>query len=48
MSESTNPILGMIQTMQDVEEYRALNWEGSFLDYLEVVREDPGVSRASA
>ena len=45
MSESTNPILGMIQTMQDVEEYRALNWEGSFLDYLEVVREDPGVSR---
>ena len=44
-SGSTNSILGMIATMQDVEEFRALNWEGSFEDYLELVREDPSIVR---
>jgi len=42
---STQSILGMIATMQDVEEFRALNWEGSFEEYLDIVREDPSVSR---
>ena len=42
---STHSILGMIATMQDVEEFRALNWEGSFEEYLDLVRQDPNVSR---
>ena len=45
MSASTHPILGMIATLQDVEEYRALNWEGSFEDYIDLVREDPSIAR---
>ena len=42
---TTQSILGMIATMQDVEEYRALNWEGSFEDYLDLVKQDPAVCR---
>ncbi|MCP4805614.1 MAG: serine protein kinase [Proteobacteria bacterium] len=42
---STQSILGMIATMQDVEEYRALTWEGSFEDYLDLVKDDPSISR---
>ena len=45
MSTSTHPILGMIETLQDVEEYRSLHWEGGFEDYLELVREDPDITR---
>ena len=45
MSSARDPILGMIATMQDVEEYRALTWEGGFSDYLEIVRSDPSVVR---
>ncbi len=40
-----NPILGMIAELQDVQQYQELTWEGSFSDYLEILREDPGVAR---
>ena len=42
---SRNPLLGMIAEMQDIREYRELTWEGTFAEYLDIVREDPNVSR---
>ncbi len=42
---STSGILGMIADLQDVESYKVQNWEGSFAEYLELVREDPGIAR---
>lgn len=40
-----NPILGMIAELQDVQQYQELTWEGSFSDYLDILRDDPGVAR---
>ena len=34
-----------IAAMQDFKLYRELHWEGSFEDYLEIVRENPQVTR---
>ncbi len=42
---STSGILGMIADLQDVESYKVQNWEGSFAEYLELVREEPGIAR---
>ena len=38
-------ILGMIAELQDLDRYREQHWEGSFSDYLELVRERPGITR---
>ena len=38
-------ILGMIAELQDLDQYREQHWEGSFAEYLEIVREQPGVVR---
>lgn len=38
-------ILGLIAGLQDLDQYREQHWEGSFADYLEIVREQPGVVR---
>ncbi|HCH66067.1 MAG TPA: serine protein kinase, partial [Deltaproteobacteria bacterium] len=35
----------MIADLQDIREYRELNWEGSFSEYLDIVRDDPSVCR---
>lgn len=40
-----NPILGRIAALQDIQQYQELNWEGSFEQYLDIVRADPTVSR---
>ena len=40
-------ILNRIGKLQDLDEYRELHWEGSFEDYLNVVREDPTVVRTA-
>ncbi len=45
MSAETNPILSMIAELQDVEQFKVQHWEGSFADYLDIVREDPNVAR---
>ncbi len=42
---TTDRLLGMIAELQDVEQFRAENWEGSFADYLNVVRQNPEVCR---
>ncbi|MFT4704934.1 MAG: serine protein kinase [Bradymonadia bacterium] len=39
--------LKKIGQFQDLDQYRELHWEGSFEDYLAVVREDPNVVRTA-
>ena len=38
-------LVDKISTFQDIKEYQDLHWEGSFEDYLEIVRKDPQVTR---
>lgn len=38
-------LIEMIQSMQDIRAYQELHWEGSFAEYLDLVRQDPNVSR---
>ncbi len=46
MSDSTNTsMVAQIAAMQDYELYRDLSWEGSFEEYLKIVRERPQVTR---
>jgi serine protein kinase len=41
----TNGMVAQIAAMQDYELYRDLSWEGSFEEYLEIVRKNPQVTR---
>src|SRR5262252_3526480 len=41
----TNGMVQKIASMQDFALYRDLSWEGSFEDYLQIVRERPQVTR---
>jgi serine protein kinase len=40
-----NEMVARIAALQDYESYRDLHWEGSFEDYLQIVRERPQVTR---
>jgi len=40
-----NGIISLIGKLQDISGYRELNWEGSFEAYLELVRQNPKVTR---
>jgi serine protein kinase len=40
-------ILEKIEQLQDQNNFRDLHWEGSFEDYLEIVKQDPKVARTS-
>ncbi len=40
-------ILETIKALQDTSNFRDLHWEGSFEEYLEVVRQDPRVARTA-
>ena len=42
---ASESLLHTISQHHDIDEYRDLHWEGSFEDYLTVVREDPTVTR---
>ncbi len=44
-SQAPSGILGMIAGLQDLQTYREQNWEGSFPDYLELVRTRPSITR---
>lgn len=44
---SKNGIMAKIAEMQDLTNFRDLHWEGSFDDYLEIVKEDPLVARSA-
>jgi len=45
MGDTNKKMVETIAEMQDFELYRDLSWEGSFEDYLEIVRERPQVTR---
>ncbi len=38
-------LVSEIASLQDYDDYKSLNWEGSFDDYLELVRDDPKITR---
>ena len=40
-------ILGALRSQLDLSNYSKVHWEGSFEDYLDIVRENPAVSRNS-
>src|SRR5688572_1643577 len=40
-----NEMVARIAALQDYDSYRDLHWEGSFEDYLQIVRERPQVTR---
>jgi serine protein kinase len=40
-------LLATIEQLQDTSGFRGLHWEGTFEDYLEIVREDPRVARTA-
>ncbi|MBN1609206.1 MAG: serine protein kinase [Polyangiaceae bacterium] len=42
---STASMVAQIASMQDYDRYRDLSWEGSFEDYLQIVRQRPQVTR---
>jgi serine protein kinase len=47
MGGSNNSILTLINQYQNTEHFRKLNWEGSFQDYLEIVQQNPRVTRSA-
>ena len=44
---SPDSLVGQIASLQDREEYLDLHWEGTFEEYLNVVKADPKVSRTA-
>lgn len=47
MSALGQAILQKIEQIQDLTGFRDLHWEGSFEEYLDIVREDPRVARSA-
>jgi len=47
MSQHTESMVAKIASFQDYREYAELNWEGTFEDYLRIVRENPKVTRTA-
>jgi serine protein kinase len=44
---SKDNLLHSIGKLHDIDEYRELHWEGSFEDYLDLVREEPTIVRTA-
>ncbi|MFQ5752435.1 MAG: PrkA family serine protein kinase, partial [bacterium] len=40
-------IISIIKGLQNVDEFKQLNWEGTFTDYLEIIQKNPRVTRRS-
>ncbi|HQR41043.1 MAG TPA: serine protein kinase [Gemmatales bacterium] len=47
MTTTARDLLANLRQEQDLNEYRKTHWEGSFEDYLEIVRQRPEVTRSS-
>ncbi len=45
MSDLSNTIVSLITQQQDLEQFRKKNWEGTFHEYLDLVRAQPGIAR---
>jgi serine protein kinase len=46
-STDTTSMVAQIASLQDYDQYADLNWEGSFEDYLKIVKDNPDVTRNS-
>jgi serine protein kinase len=42
-----NEIISLISSKQNLNQYREQNWEGTFADYLELVRQNPNITRTA-
>ena len=42
---SGRELISLVAERQDLDQFRRKNWEGSFEEYLDVVRADPKVTR---
>ena len=47
MIQSGQSLIEKVKWMQDTSGFRDLHWEGSFADYLDIVRDDPQVTRSA-
>ncbi|MEZ6072715.1 MAG: hypothetical protein R3C10_21240 [Pirellulales bacterium] len=45
MASSGTSIVSLIGNRQDLEQYRKKTWEGTFEEYLDIVRHNPAVTR---
>jgi serine protein kinase len=45
---AANDIIGLIQSRQNVEEFQQLNWKGTFDQYLDLVIQNPRVTRTAS
>ncbi|MBF0491312.1 MAG: serine protein kinase [Deltaproteobacteria bacterium] len=44
---TSGSLMEVLKNLQDVKGYQELNWEGSFSEYLDLVRQNPKVARSS-
>ena len=44
-SIDTHDIVQLVKNLQNVKEYQQLTWEGSFADYIEIIKKNPRVTR---
>ena len=47
MQSTPDSLVGMIASLYNRKEYQDLNWEGTFEDYLRIVKENPRVTRTA-
>ncbi len=46
-SENDHRIVSLIKGLQNIDEFKKLNWEGSFSEYLEIIQKNPRVTRTA-
>jgi len=44
-TKTPTDLRSVVATHQDVDTFKALSWEGSYWDYLEMVKQDPAIAR---
>jgi len=44
-SNETHDIVQLVKNLQNVKEYQQLTWEGSFADYIDMVKQNPRITR---
>ncbi|HQR08777.1 MAG TPA: serine protein kinase [Gemmatales bacterium] len=47
MTTTARELLTNLRQSQDINEYKKIHWEGSFEDYLDIVKQQPAVTRSS-
>ncbi|HEX9653875.1 MAG TPA: serine protein kinase, partial [bacterium] len=47
LKKENGNIISLIKNLQNVDEFKQLNWEGTFAGYLEIVQQYPMVTRSA-